>query len=246
MLALPLLLGIALTRGRSAAAWMVVPGFLLAFLAHDALVQAVHAARRENPASGAYVGRRATWGAVYLAGAASCFLAVLILAPPQARPATLCVAAPVAAAAVVFALASALRRGHELWSELIGMAGVALGAPLMAAAAGTPPLGLPLGAAAMAYAYCLSSVTLVRTYERPRAAPAVCVAVHLLLFGGMILLAWVGTVPRWGPLAFLPVAVRTAAALARPPRNLRELGMRELWVAASFALLSVWSIVVSG
>ena len=40
-------------------------------------------------------------------------------------------------------------------------------------------------------------------------------------------------------VAFAPVAIRTAWGLARPPRTLRTLGLRELWVALAFTLAAI-------
>ena len=242
MLAIPALLGVALTRGHAGAGWWAMPGLLLAFLAQDALVQAAHAAGR---GSAAYVRRRWAWGLIHLAGAGACFLSLLAAAPAAARPAVLQVALPAAAAAGTWSVHSMLRRRRALWSELMGMAGMALMAPLMAAAAGLPLSGPPLGAAAVAYAYSLSSVTYVRAYERRRTAPVlagtVVAAVHVLLFASVALLVRSGAVPPWAALAFLPVALRLAIGLLRPPADLRVLGKRELWVAASFTLLAVVS-----
>ena len=247
MLAIPVLLGVALTRGRAGAGWWALPGLLLAFLGQDALVQAVHAAGR-SPA--AYVRRRLIWGWIYAAAGGAAFLALLATAPERSRADVLLVAAPSAAGALAFCIPSALRRGRALWSELLGLAGMALAAPLRAAAAGRPIPGPPLGAAAVAYAYCLSSVTHVRTWERRRTAPmltaALAGAVHVLLFAGIALLVRSGSVPSLAALAFLPVAVRVALGLLHPPADLRALGKRELWVAASFTLLAVAAFWISG
>lgn len=246
MLAIPALLGLALTRLRAGAGWWALPGLVLAFLAQDVLVQAAHAGGR---GSAAYVRSRRIWGSLYLAGAGACFLAMLLAAPAGARPAVLEVALPSAAAATIWGVHSALRRGRALWSELIGMAGMALIAPLVVAAAGLPVPGPPLGAAALAYAYCVSSVTSVRTHERRRTAPALALAVaagvHVLLLGGILFLVRAGALSSLGALAFLPVVLRAAVGVLSPPRDLRALGKRELWVAASFTALSLVSFWLS-
>ena len=248
MLAIPLLLGLALTRGRSGAAWWVVPGFLLAFLAQDALLQWAHTGRRK-PTSRGHLRRTAGWGLAYLSGSAACFLFALWTAPAEARPSVLAVAVPAAVAAAVWGSHSALHRGRALWSELIGMAGMTLAAPLMATAAGMPVRGLPMGAAATAYAYCLSTVTCVRTFERRRAAPrsaaAIDLAAHVVLFAAVALLSRIDIAPPRLPLSLVPVAVRVGAGLAWPPRDLRALGRRELWVASSFTLVALASFWLS-
>jgi hypothetical protein len=240
MLAIPALLGLALTRGGPGAGWWAIPGLLFGFLAQDALVQAAHA-RGRSPRE--YVRRRWVWGLLYLGAAGLAFLGLVAGAPAQARPAVLQAAVPAAVAAGIWSVHSMLRRGRALWSELIGMAGVALAAPLMAAAAGLPLAGRPLGAAAVAFAYCLSSVTSVRAYERRRTAPAlsawVAAGVHVLLLVGIVLLVRAGALSALAALAFLPVVLRVGVGVLSPPRDLRALGMRELWVAASFTALSV-------
>ena len=246
MLAIPVLLGLALTRLRAGAGWWALPGLVLAFLAQDALVQAAHAAGR---GSASYVRGRLFWGCLYLASAGLCFLTLLVLTPTEARPAVLPVALPSAAAAAIWGVHSALHRRRALWSELIGMAGMALVAALLPAATGVPPSGLPMGAAAIAFAYCLSSVSYVRAYERrrsaPTLAPTVALVVHVLLLTGVTLLARQGSVPGWALLAFLPVLLRLAAGLLAPPRDLRALGKRELWVASAFTVISVVSFWLS-
>ena len=246
MLAIPALLGLALTRLRAGAGWWALPGLLLAFLAQDALVQAAHAAGRS---ANAYVRVRRIWGLLYLAASGACFLAMLTTAAPTARAAVILVAGPSAAAAAIWGVDAALHRGRSLWSELLGMAGTALAAPLIAAAAGMPAQGTPLGAAAVAYAYSLSSVAYVRAYEGRRRAPvlspSVALAVHAALIAAVALLVGRGIVPAAAALAFLPVALRLAVGLLRPPRDLRALGKRELWVAVSFTLIACAGFAIS-
>ncbi len=247
MLALPLLLGLALSGGTSAAAWAIAPAFLLAFLAHEALVPALQRLRSGKPAPVGYLRRRGVWGAGFAAAAIAAFGAAVSLAAPADRPSLAAVAAPAALSAAVYGAAAAMGEGRALWSELVGMAGMSLAAPMMAAAGGTPPWGRPMGAAAMAFAYCASSVTYVRSYERLATAPgraaAACLGVHALLLAAIAALTASGTVPPLGLAAFVPVAARAAWGLARPPRNLKGVGLQELWVASAFAAVSVSSLL---
>jgi hypothetical protein len=244
MLTLPLVLGLAVVGARGfGAALPIAAAFVLAFLAHDAIVVGIQRLRARKLSPPGYLPRRFAWGAAYLAASAASFVAALILAELAARGAALSAAAPAAAAAGVYAAASALGAGRHLWSELVGMAGMALAPAMMAAAAGLPLLGRPLGAAVLAFAYSVSSVALVRAYglswsERPAVAAATCVGVHLVLAAALVELARRGWLPAWAIAAFVPVVGRMTWGLLRPPRNLRQLGLRELWVAGSFAILA--------
>lgn len=242
MLSLPLLLGLALTGLRGAAAWLVVPAFLLPFLALDALVSVVQRARSGRASPPRYVRRRVAWGSLYLTAATACFAAAVLLTAHHARRSLLSVAILSGIAAAIYGGAAILGEGRALWSELVGMAGMSLAAPMMAAAAGLPVNGRPMGAAAMAFAYCTSAVAFVRAYDRlptARKAATACVLAHVALLAGLLGLVRAGWVPPWGLAAFVPVAVRTAWGLARPPENLKRLGVRELWVATTFAVLAM-------
>ena len=85
--------------------------------------------------------------------------------------------------------------------------------------------------------------------ERRRAAPALsptfAAGVHLLLATAVGFLVRGGSVPPWAALAFLPVLLRLGLGFLTPPQDLRALGRRELWVAASFTLVCVASFWVS-
>lgn len=246
MLSLPLLFGLAMTGPTSGAAWMIVPSVLLSFLAHDALVPAMQRVRSDKASPPGYVRRRAAWGSLYVAAAAACFTAAVLLTEPAARRALATVAILAGIAAAIYGGAAVLGEGRALWSELVGMAGMSLAAPMMAAAAGQGVVGRPLGAAAMAFAYCVSSVSFVRAYDRlPSArlsAVAACVLAHGVLLAGVVAVILADWLPAWGLVAFVPVVARTAWGLARPPENLKRLGMRELWVATTFAALAMASL----
>jgi hypothetical protein len=242
MLALPLLLGFSLAGAGRAAPWCVVPAAVLAFLAHYALVPALQRARERKPMPADWLRRRLVWGGLYLAGAGAAFAAAVALAPGSTRADLLAVAAAAALAAGIFAAASALGSGRTLWSEIVGMAGTSLAAPIMAAAAGRPLDRLALGAAAMALAYFLSTLAFVRGYaglgSARRASVMGCLAAHAAIGGALVVAAAHDALPRAWWIAYLPVALRTGVGLARPPANLRALGLREVWVAVSFATLA--------
>jgi hypothetical protein len=53
----------------------------------------------------------------------------------------------------------------------------------------------------------------------------------------------VGVLTAWALAAFAAVVARTVWGLARPPRNLRRLGLREIWVATSFAAMGLVGLV---
>jgi riboflavin transporter FmnP len=98
------------------------------------------------------------------------------------------------------------------------------------------------GAAALALGYFLSSVAYVRAYETLRAnrqrAIRSCVAAHVALAAALWVLAAYGALPRWWWAAFVPVIARTVWGLAVPPGNVRQVGLREAWVAGTFTLIA--------
>ena len=90
--------------------------------------------------------------------------------------------------------------------------------------------------------YFLSSVAYVRAYETLRAngqgAIRSCVVAHTALAAGLLALAVYGALPPWWWVAFVPVIARTVWGLAAPPGNVRQVGLREAWVATAFTLLA--------
>ena len=61
-----------------------------------------------------------------------------------------------------------------------------------------------------------------------------------MLFVALSYAAWRGWFAPVLFLAYVPVILRTVLGLAWPPQFLRQLGMREIWVALSFTLLSLF------
>ncbi len=242
MLAIPAVLGGAAGGARAIALWLVPVATLLVFLAHHAIVPWAQRARERKPSPPGYAARRLGWGAAYLVGASLVFAASVLAATSGARGPVFAIAGVAAALAVVYALAAVYGRGRSLAAEVLGMAGVSLCGPMMAAAAGRPFDHSLFGAAALALGYFLSSLAFVHAYEwmreRRAAAVSACVVAHLALTAALATAASSHVVPRWWWAAFVPVAARTAWGLARPPENLRRLGLREIAVAVAFTLLA--------
>lgn len=247
MLAIPMLLGLAAGGASSGAAWLVPEATVLVFLAHHAIVPWAQRALERKPSLPGYAVRRLGWGAVYLSGGALVFSCSALAARPAARGPFLAIAGAAAVLAAVYAVASVLGRARSIGFEALGLAGVSLTGPMMAAAAGRPLDRTAFGPAALALGHFLSSVAFVRTYERlresRRAAIRSCVAAHIALVAALVALAFCGALPAWWWIAFVPVALRTVWGLALPPDNLRQVGLREAWVAASFTLLACAALI---
>ncbi len=248
MLILPLILGAGLAGLRPSAAWLVLPAVVLVFLAHYALVPVVQRRLRGKAALPGEFRTRAAWAFAYLAGAALAFTAAFLIAPAPNRTWLLAVSAGAALGGAVYTGASCAGAGRRVVTELVGMAATSLSAPLMALAAGSPIDARLPAASVMAFAYSASTLAFVRAYGRleraGRTAVLGCVAAHVVLFGGLALMGTAGWLSPWWVAAFAPVAGRTAWGLARPARNLRQLGRREIWVASSFTLIATVIVAV--
>jgi len=242
MLVIPMVLGLAAGGARSTAAWFLPPAIVLVFLAHHAIVPWAQRVRERKPALPGYAVRRFVWGTVYLSMALLCFACALFAAGPAARGPFLLVAGVASFLAAVYAVASVLGHARSIVPELVGLVGVSLNGPMIAAAAGRPVDRSSLGIAALALAYFLSSVSYVRAYEKlrahRRAAIGSCVCAHLAIAAGLVGAAWAGALLPWWWAAFIPVVVRTASGLALPAGNVRQLGLREAWVALCFTAIA--------
>ncbi len=247
MLIIPMGLGLAAGGARSAAAWLVPPAAVLVFLAHHAIVPWAQRSLEKKPSPPGYAARRLVWGAAYLALAVLVFASSVLAARPAARGPFLTIAGIASVLAAVYAVACVFGRGRSIGPETLGLAGVSLSAPMMAAAAGHPLDRSIFGAAALALGYFLSSVSYVRAYEQLRAnrrnAIRSCVAAHVALAAALLALAAYGALPRWWWAAFIPVIVRTVWGLAVPPGNVRQVGLREAWVAATFTVLASLALI---
>ena len=242
MLVIPMWLGLAAGGVRSGAAWLVPPAAVLVFLAHHAIVPWAQRARERKASPPGYAARRLLWGAAYLALAVLVFAGAVLEAHPAARGPFLTMAGTASLLAAVYAAACVLGRGRSIGFEFLGLASVSLSAPMIAAAAGRPLDRTLFGASALALGYFLSSVSYVRAYETLRVnsqgAIRSCVAAHVALAAALLALAAYGALPRSWWAAFIPVIARTVWGLAVPPGNVRQVGLREAWVAAAFTLIA--------
>jgi hypothetical protein len=233
MLLLPLLLGAVIVGARISVAWLLPPAVVLVFLAHYAIVP--------------WARRRLYWAGSYLLVATVLFAALVISTPTANRTWLLFVCGISVLCGAAYTAASCARAGRLISAELMGMLAMSLSAPIMALAAGDPADLRLAGAPALAFAYSASTLSYVRAYtslkQRRVAATVGCVAAHAAILGGLVLLGGAGWLSSWWWLPFIPVLIRTAWGLVWPPRNLRAVGMREIWVALCFAAIA--AVVVS-
>jgi len=232
MLLLPLVLGSALVGARLSAAWLLPPAVMLVFLAHYAIVP--------------WARRRLIWASVYVMVATVLFAVVVICTAEANRAWLLFVWGVSVLCGAAYTAASCARAGRLISAELLGMLAMSLSAPIMALAAGIQADMRLAGAPALAFAYSASTLSYVRAYtrrERSRMAATLgCLAAHVALLGGLALINWAGGLSPWSFIAMIPVVARTAWGLARPPRDLRAVGMREIWVAICFTALAVVTV----
>jgi hypothetical protein len=243
MLCLPLLLGGVLAGPRLSASWLLPPAVFLVFLAHYAVVPV---ARRRLTREWMPVGwkaQRLFWAMFYLVVASLLFALLVVFTPVNSRPMLLWISGMSILCGTAYSAASAAGAGRALGAELLGMAAMALSAPVMALAAGEPPGMWLVGAPALAFGYSVATLSWVRAYtnmERGRMAATLgCAAAHLVVLGALGLIARAGWLLPWALLAFVPVLIRTASGLIWPPPTLRAVGLREIWVALSFAAIAV-------
>jgi len=246
MLAIPLLVGLAASGRPIPSSLLILPAMLLLFLARYAgLPAATRLAKGRNLPEG-YVARRFLWSAVYLAGSGALLWTAVTNAAPSARGATVLMAVVTGVLGTVHAALALVSLDRTLWGELIGLTGLASSAALVMAAAGRPLDGRAWSVAGLCLGYFVTSVAYVRTYRSrdrgTKSAPVVCIAVHLAVLAGWVVLWREGWLPALGMVAFVPVAVRTAWGLWRPPPNVRAVGWTEMGVATSFLLLAALAV----
>jgi hypothetical protein len=242
MLLLPLVLGSVLAGAKLSAAWLLPPAVVLVFLSHCAILPVAQRKIAGNAMPERWAGTRLFWAAAYFVLASVLFVAVVILTPDENRIWLLFVSGTSVLCGAAYTAASCARAGRLISAELLGMAAMSLSAPMMALAAEAPVTTRIMGAAAMAFAYSASTLAYVRAYTgmgRGRVvAISGCVAAHAALLGGLALLGVAGRLSPWWFIAFIPVVARTAWGLARPPRTLRAVGLREIWVALWFTAIA--------
>lgn len=246
MVALPIVLGAA-AGGRRPTSALVAAAALLAFVAHDALVPAIRRRREGRAAPVDWSARRHIWGSSYLAAAVLSFTAAVVSTPPSTRGPLLAAAVASTAAAAVYAAAGSFGAGRRVGFELVGMAGCSLIAPMMGLASGRGPGSGLVAAPALAFGYSASTLAFVRAWDRLRDGRAVaisgCAAAHALLVACMAGLALRGWIPAVAIVPFAPVLLRAVWGLARPPRTIRQVGLREAWVAGVFAILGCLALL---
>lgn len=247
MLTIPLVLGLSAAWPPGAASALLAAAMVLLFFSrYAALPAALRLAAGRTPPEG-FVRRRFLWAAIDLAGSLACFAAALRLASPAARPATFAAAlATVVLGGAHTALAFA-DRDRTWWGEIIGMAGLASAAPLLQAAAGRPLDGRAVGVGLLALAYFVSSLAWVRAFRTigkgNGGAAAGCIAAHVAVALGVVVLWRLGWIPALAAAAMLPPLARTAWGLRSPPRNLLVLGWREVTVATLFGAIAIAALV---
>jgi hypothetical protein len=217
------------------ASGLIVPATVLLFLGRFAAI-----------AGGTRVTRlqrsRLVWTGVYFAASAACLLGAVALAPADRRGATLVLAGVTGIFGVANAALVLGGRGRWLFTEVLAMTATAAAAPLVLVLAGRPLGGRALGVGALCLAYFLSTLAFVRAHRRLREARsgaiATCATAHAALVAALLLLVRLDALPGAALLAFVPPVVRTFTGLARPARNLRVLGWREVAVAGAFLVLA--------
>jgi hypothetical protein len=246
MLILPLLLGGVLAGAKLSAAWLLPPAVVLVFLAHYAVVPVAQRRLAGDPLPQGWARRRLAWAALYFIVAGMLFAALVIFTPQPNRTWLLFVCGISVLCGAAYSAASCARAGRLVSSELLGMAAMALSAPIMALAAGAPVHIRLAGAPALAFAYFVSTLSYVRAYtglqQGRRRAVGGCIATHLVILAALSLLSGAEGVSPWWPAPLSLLVARTALGLARPPVTLRAIGLREIWIACGFALLAVFIV----
>jgi hypothetical protein len=247
MLTLPMLLGAVLAGVRPSAGWLMPWAVVAVFLAHNALFPVVERRIARKPAPADWLRRRLVWGGLYLSTSSVLFALVVVLTVPANRGAVIGLSLAAAAGGAFYFIATCFGVGRLVACELVGMAALSLSAPIMALAAGRPFETVQLGAALLAFVYSASALSFVRAFGATRGlrvrAIGGCVVSHLLLIAVVAWVARDGWLPAWWLLAFVPLLVRLAWSFGWPPRNLRLLGLREIWVAAVYTVIVIGLVV---
>lgn len=196
-----------------------------------------------------FIRRRILGSAVGVVMAALIVAAAWSLSAPGTRRGLLAAAALALALGGAHTLLAFFDLDRSVPGELIGMAALATGAPLIVAASGRPLDRRAIAAGLVALLYFATSLAYVRAirglWKGNRAPSWRCVAAHAAVAGALGTLAAADFISSSLPAAFAPVYVRTAWGLLRPPANLRVLGWRELGVAALFTLIGAAALALS-
>jgi hypothetical protein len=247
MLIVPLAVG-ALTGG--GLSWPVALTFVAAFFAylarHPLVLLARSRGRRERaPATAGF------WLAVYTLIAAAAGFTVIVLY----RYWLLVPLAALAAALLAMNLYLASRRAEmTVGGELLGIAGLTLGAPAMYYVAAGAPGQQMLGLWLLSFLYFGGSVFYIKLKVRvhSRQAPPAsmlqrlyagraAILYHLATLAVTIVLVATSLVPLLAPLAYVPVTCKAFQGTLdwRQSVKIRRLGMIELAHSVVFALLIV-------
>jgi hypothetical protein len=249
MLLIPLILGLAAAGPPAAAAWPVVPAMTLLFLSRSAAVSAAKRLIDGKKAPEGFTGRRVLWSLLYTGGAAILVVLAWSLEAPGARGGLLAVAACTLLLGGLHTGLALADRDRTLPGLMIGMAGLASGAPLVVAAAGRPLDRHAIGAGLVALLYFATSLAYLKAvrgvWRGDRAPVRRCVAAHAAVATALATLLAGDFITPLFAAAFVPVFARTAWGLRRPPSNLRILGRREIGVAALFTLTAIASFALS-
>jgi hypothetical protein len=243
MLAITAAFGLAASPAPGPGAWLALPGLLLLFLSRYAVLPVAVRSTQGKASPRSFLVRRLGWGTAYLVLATAFVGGALALAPARSRGIALAAAAVLLALGAGHAVLALVGRDRAVWGEIVGMAGLAAGAPFVAACGGVDRRASALAPGLLALGYFVSSVVFVRAFRagagRERRAAATSLAAHLAIGGALSGAVLVGLLSPWAAVAFTVVLARAVWAIAAPPPTLRALGMRELAVAALFAILGV-------
>ena len=248
MLAIPLLLGLAAAWPPAAAAWLILPAMGLLFLSRYAAVSAATRLIDGKKSPAGFIGRRTLWSAAGFVAAALLIAATWRLSVPDA-PGGLFIAAMVALVlGGAHTLLAIFDLDRTILGEMLGMAGLASGAPLVVAAAGRPLDRQAIGTGLVALLYFATSLAYVKAirglWKGDRVPRRRCIAAHAAVIVALGTLASGTFIPPLLAAAFAPVYARTAWGLLRPPANLRILGWREMGVAALFTLIAIAALAL--
>ena len=249
MLAIPLVLGMAAAWPPGVTAWLIPPAMGLLFLSRYAAVSA--GARlvdgKKSPAG--FIGRRLLWSAIGVVAATLLIVAAWGRSMPDARGGLLAAAVLTLALGAAHTLLALLDLDRTIPGEMIGMAGLASGAPLVVAAAGRPLDRQAIGIGLVALLYFATSLAYVKAiralWKGDRAPRRRCIAAHAAVAVALAQLASGAFIPPLLAAAFAPVYARTAWGLLRPPAGLRALGWREMGVAALFTLIAIAALALA-
>jgi len=242
MLVIPLVLGVAAAGALERSSLWAAAAMVLLFLARGASVPAGARFVGRRPLPAGYLPRRLVWTGIYTSGAGTCFAAALAGVTPAARETVVLSAVLPLGLGIVHSVLGLAGRDRSIVGEVIGMAGLASAAPLIVAASGGRLDRQAVGAGAFALLYFVSSLAFVRAFrgikESGRLEALPCLVAHAGIGVGLVALYGLGFVPATALAAFVPVAVRTAWGLSRPPPNLKVLGWREVAVAGIFLVVA--------